>query len=366
MAEALGRVLAADVVALADVPPFRNSAMDGFAVAAGPAGRTLPIIGESRAGAPSPVPLAAGSALRISTGAALPDGADAVVMVERTVEHGDGTVTIEAEAAPGGNVRDAGEDVRAGTVAIPAGTPLTPAALGVAVTAGVATVSCARRPRVALLATGDELVEPGARLPPGGIHDSNAVALAGYVVQAGGVVISRARVADTAEATRAAVDAALEGADVLISTGGVSVGAHDHVKAALRDAGVEERFWRVALRPGKPTWFGVRGDQLVFGLPGNPVSSVVTFLLFARPALRALQGAPTAVPRRTATLTVPIARHAVRDEMVRVTLEGDLATPTGPQGSHVLTSMLLADGLALIPMGEGELPAGAQVDVELL
>jgi len=364
--DALGRVLAADVIALADVPPFRNSAMDGFAVAAGAAGRRLPISGESRAGAPSPVPLAAGSALRISTGAALPDGADAVVMVERTVEHPDGTVTIDAESAAGDNVRDAGEDIRAGTVAVPAGTPLGPAALGVAVTAGVATVRCARQPRVALLATGDELVEPGAPLPPGGIHDSNAVALAGYVEQAGGVVVSRARVADTAEATRAAVFAALQDADVLISTGGVSVGAHDHVKQALTEAGVDERFWRVALRPGKPTWFGTRGEQLVFGLPGNPVSSVVTFLLFARPALRALQGAPTAVPRRSATLTVPIARHTSRDEMVRVTLDGERATPTGPQGSHVMTSMLLADGLALIPMGAGELPAGTQVDVELL
>jgi molybdopterin molybdotransferase len=363
---ALGRVLAADVIATADVPPFRNSAMDGFALGAGPAGRTLPISGESRAGTPSPVPLPPGSALRISTGAALPDGAEAVVMVERTVEHDDGTVTIEADVAAGDNVRDAGDDVRAGTVALRAGTTLGPAALGVAVTAGAATVRCAGRPRVALLATGDELVEPGAPLPPGGIHDSNAIALAGYVEQAGGVVVSRTRVADTAEATHAAVTAALDGADVLISTGGVSVGAHDHVKGALAAAGVEERFWRVALRPGKPTWFGTRGDQLVFGLPGNPVSSIVTFLLFARPALRALQGAPTAVPRRTSTLTVSIKRHALRDEMVRVTLDGDRATPTGPQGSHVLTSMLLADGLALVPMGEGELPAGAQVDVELL
>lgn len=364
--EALGRTLARDVVARTDVPPFSNSAMDGFAVVAGPAGRRLRITGESRAGTPAAVAVGDGEAVRISTGAALPEGADAVIMVERTTEDGDGTVTVGAETVPGQNVRDAGDDVRAGTVAVPAGTVLGPAALGVAVTAGAATVPCARRPRVALLVTGDELVEPGDPLPPGGIHDSNAVALAACVTQAGGVVVSRGRVADDAQGTRAAVAAALREADVLISTGGVSVGPHDHVKDALAAEGVQQRFWRVALRPGKPTWFGTRGDQLVFGLPGNPVSAMVTFLLFARPALLALQGAPTAVPARAAELTVALPRHPERDEMVRVTLDGGRATPTGPQGSHVLTSMLAADGLALVPMGEGELPAGTEVRVELL
>ncbi|PTL60467.1 molybdopterin molybdotransferase MoeA [Paraconexibacter algicola] len=366
LAQALGRVLARDVRAGGDVPPFRNSAMDGFAVAAGPADRRLRIVGESRAGSPAAVALGPGDAVRISTGAAVPDGADAVVMVERTEEHPDGTVTVHDEATPDRNVRGVGEDLRAGTVAVPAGTTLGPAALGVAATAGVAHVTCARRPRVALLATGDELVPIGEPLPPGGIHDSNAVALAGYVALAGGEVVSRTRTPDTAEATRAAIREALADADVLISTGGVSVGAHDHVKDALAAAGVEERFWRVALRPGKPTWFGVRGEQLVLGLPGNPVSAMVTFLLFARPALLVLQGAPALAPRDTAVLTRAVPRHAVRDEMVRVTLDGDRATPTGPQGSHVMTSMLAADALALVPMGEGELPAGAEVAVERL
>lgn len=364
--EALGRTLARDVVARTDVPPFRNSAMDGFAVVPGPAGRRLRVVGESRAGTPAAVAVGDGEAVRISTGAALPEGADAVIMVERTTEDDDGTVTVGAETVAGQNVRDAGDDVRAGTVAVPAGTVLGAAALGVAVTAGAATVPCARRPRVALLVTGDELVEPGEPLPPGGIHDSNAVALAACVAQAGGVVVSRGRVGDDARGTRAAVAAALREADVLISTGGVSVGPHDHVKDALAAEGVQQRFWRVALRPGKPTWFGTRGDQLVFGLPGNPVSAMVTFLLFARPALLALQGAPTAVPARAAELTVALPRHPERDEMVRVTLDGGRATPTGPQGSHVLTSMLAADGLALVPMGEGELPAGTEVRVELL
>lgn len=365
LGEALGRVLSADVVARGDVPPFRNSAMDGFAVTAGAAGRSLRIVGESRAGAPAALTLRDGEAVRISTGAAVPDGADAVIMVERTSVDGD-TVTVHDEATAGRNVRGAGDDLRRGTVAITAGTTLGPAALGVAATAGHATVRCARRPRVALLATGDELVPVGEELPPGGIHDSNAVALGGYVTRAGGVVVSRVRVRDTAEATRAAVEQALVDADVLISTGGVSVGEHDHVKAALAAAGVQETFWRVALRPGKPTWFGTRGDQLVFGLPGNPVSAMVTFLLFARPALLALQGAPALVPRETAVLTTAVPRHAVRDELIRVTLDGDRATPTGPQGSHVMTSMLAADGLALVPMGDGELPAGAEIGVERL
>lgn len=363
VAEALDRVLARDVVAAGDVPPFANSAMDGFAIRSGPAGRRLRIVGESRAGHPSDVSVADGEAVRISTGAAMPDGADAVVMVERTTE-ADGDVVVEADIAVGQNVRGAGEDVRAGVVAVPRGTRLGPAALGVAVTAGAGVVDCARRPRVALLATGDELVEPGAPLPPGGIHDSNAIALAGLVFRCGGEVVGRSRVGDDADATHAAVSAALDAADVLISTGGVSVGAHDHVKDALGEAGVTERFWRVALRPGKPTWFGTREDVLAFGLPGNPVSAMVTFLLFAAPALRAMQGADAEVPRATARLTEPAPRHPARDEMIRVTLDGDEATPTGPQGSHVLTSMLRADALALVPMGEGELPAGTEVEVQ--
>ena len=366
IADALGRVVARDVVALHDVPPFRNSAMDGYAVTSGPAGRQLVIVGESRAGSPAATPLVDGQAIRISTGAAVPDGADAVVMVERTTAVGDDAVTVNAAVGPGDNVRGAGEDLSAGTVAIAAGTVLGPAALGVAATSGAATLACARRPRVALLATGDELVPVGEPLPPGGIHDSNALALAGYVTRAGGVVVSRTHVRDTAAATRAAVDEALAGADVLISTGGVSVGAHDHVKDAFRDAGVSEVFWRVALRPGKPTWYGTRGTQLVFGLPGNPVSAMVTFLLFARPALLALQGAPAVVPRERARLAIAVARNAGRDEMIRVRLDGDRATPTGSQGSHVMTSMLAADALALIPRGEGDLPAGTEVSVERL
>jgi molybdopterin molybdotransferase len=365
LTDALDRVLAAPVAAAHDVPRFVNSAMDGFALRSGPAGRTLRIVGESRAGHPAGVAVAEGEAVRISTGAELPEGADAVVMVERTSEQ-DGAVRVDAPTAPDQNLRHAGEDMRAGTTVLEPGIRIGPAELGVAANAGVASLRCARRPRVVVLATGDELRAPGAPLGPGQIHDSNALTLAALARRAGAEVTHAGEVPDTPQATEAAIRAAFTLADVVICSGGVSVGPHDHVKPALLRAGVEERFWRVALRPGKPTWFGARGPQLAFGLPGNPVSAMVTFLLFTRPALLALQGADPGTPRERKRLTAAIARHTARDECVRVRLDGDAATPTGPQASHVLTSMLGADALALVPRGEGELPAGSLVDVERL
>jgi molybdopterin molybdotransferase len=364
--EAAGRVLAEDVHADHDVPPFANSAMDGFAVKAGPAGRTLTVVDESRAGAPAAAGVGEGEAIRISTGAVLPTGADAVVMVERTTDVGPGRVRLEGEAVAGQFVRGAGDDVRAGSRALAAGIVLGPAEVGAAITAGRATVRCARRPRVAILVTGDELREPGAPLGPGAIHDTNGPLLRLRAERAGGVVTSVARVPDEPAAVRAAIAAALDAADVLVVTGGVSVGPHDHVKAALAEQGVAEAFWRVALRPGKPTWFGTRGPQLVFGLPGNPVSAYVTFGVFVRPALLALQGAPGAVERGTARLAVDVPRQAARVDLVRVTLRDGLATPTGPQGSHVLSSLVGADGLAVITAGEGVAEQGSVVEVEPL
>ena len=372
VADGLGRVLAEPVVAGGDVPPFANAAMDGYAVRSGPGGRTLAVAGESRAGAPATGRLEDGQAIRISTGAMVPDGADAVLQIELIADAGDGRVTLQDDVAPGRNVREPGEDMRAGSRVLEPGARLGPADLGVAVTAGSAQLRVGRRPRVAVVATGDELVDPGAALAPGQIHDSNAVTLAGLARAAGADPVTTARAGDTREATEAALAAALENADVLVVSGGVSVGPHDHVKPALLALGVEERFWRVALRPGKPTWFGTRGDQLVFGLPGNPVSAMVTFHLFARPALLAAQGAPFVSGRTvTARAAVPLPRSAQRDEAVRVRLatgdDGLLhATPTGPQGSHVLTSMLDADGLAIVTAGEGEVPEGVTVPVELL
>jgi molybdopterin molybdotransferase len=365
---ALGRVLAEDVAAATDVPPFASAAMDGFAVRAGEAGRTVTIVGEARAGQPSAVGVGEGQAVRISTGAPVPEGAEAVLQVELTTT-GETTVTLEDAVVPGRNVRPAGDDVHAGTVVLRAGTRLGPAELGVAVTTGRGELRVAETPRVAVVATGDELVEPGEPLGAGQIHNSNALTLATLAMQSGARVFEVTGAADTREDTEEALEVALEEADVVLISGGVSVGPHDHVKPALEALGVEQAFWRVALRPGKPTWFGHRDDTLVFGLPGNPVSSMVTFLLFARPALNALQGAPFAPPRRAAVLTETVDRQPHRDEAVRVHLETDeagtlRATPTGRQGSHILTSMLRADALAIVEAGAEPMPAGAVVAVE--
>jgi molybdopterin molybdotransferase len=372
---ALGRVLAEEVTSTMDVPPFDSSGMDGFAVVAGPAAE-LSVVGEARAGRPFVGAVAPGQAVRISTGAVVPEGADAVVPLERTTAvKGAGSDDDEwisvPETRPGANVRRAGEDIPLDAVVLRAGALLGPAELGVAASVGKAELRCARKPRVAVLVTGDELTEPGAALAPGGIYSSNAFALAAQVERAGGELVARAKVPDDLESTRARLGAALEVADVVVLSGGVSVGPHDHVKPALRELGVEERFWGVRLRPGKPTWFGARDGTLAFGLPGNPVSAMVTFQLFVRPALAAMQGAAPEAPRVSAVLESPIDRNPQREQAVRVRLlrssNGLTATPTtGAQGSHVLTSMVGADGLALIAPGEGAAAAGERVEVELL
>ncbi len=301
--------------------------------------------------------------MRISTGAALPEGADAIVPVEAADDDGD-VVTPREDVGAGNHVRGPGDDLRRGETVLRAGTTLGAAELGIAVEAGRAALRCARAPRVAVLATGDELVPPGGALGPGQLHNSNAVTLGALVRGAGGVLLEGGAVPDDAQVTRAAVRAALDSCDVLLLTGGVSVGPHDHVKPALVDNGVEEVFWRVALRPGKPLWFGRRGRQLVFGLPGNPVSAFVTFLLFARPALSVLQGRDGRPQRGRAVLGAPVRRQRSREDCVRVRLDDGRALPTGPQGSHQLSSMLGADALAIVPRGEGDLAAGTEVVIE--
>jgi molybdopterin molybdotransferase len=364
---ALDRVLAHDVAAELDLPPFRSSAMDGFALVAGPGGE-LPVVGESRAGRPYEGVVEDGQAVRISTGAVVPEGADAVVPVER-VEVSGSSVRVP-EVAAGANVREAGEDVRAGQVVLRAGAELGPPELAMLTALGNAVVACARRPRVAVLATGDELRGPGEPLGPGQIRNSNGVALAAQAKRAGGDVVLVDVVRDDHDATRSALAGALDAADVVCVSGGVSVGPHDHVKPALAELGVGELIWGVKLKPGKPFWFGTREGNWVFGLPGNPVSASVTFRLFAHPALRALQGADPAAARSLAVLDAPVRRQPDRDQAVRCRLvvrdDGFHAEPTGPQGSHVLSSMLGAAALAVIPAGEGEVAAGERVAIELL
>ena len=364
---ALDRVLGADVTATEQLPPFDSSAMDGYAVVAGPAAE-LAVIDESRAGRPATRELGRGQAIRISTGAMVPRGADAVVPVE-LVEVANGAVRVPATEL-GANVRRAGEDVRPGELLIRAGAIIGPAELGVLAALGRPEVPCGRRPRVAVLVTGDELVRPGQPLGPGQIRDSNAYTIAAQAARAGAEVVARQVVGDDRGPTIAALEGALDTADVVCVSGGVSVGAHDHVKPALAALGVEERFWGVRLRPGKPTWFGKRGPTLVFGLPGNPVSAMVTFHLFARPALRRLAGADAHDTRARAVLDVAVPRNPRRDEVVRCRLEarddGWHVRPTKDQGSHVLSSMLDARAFALVVAGDGVVAAGERVDVELL
>lgn len=376
---ALGRVLSRDLRAPGDVPAFDNSAMDGYAVRAAdtePAAPGAPVrlrvIDESRAGAPASARVAEGTATAISTGAVLPAGADAVVRIEDVRRDGE-WIELEQRLQPGHDVRRAGEDIRAGTRVLTAGTLLGPAELGVLASLGEPRPECTRRPRVAVLCTGDELLAPDEPMRPGGVRNSNAFTLPALARRAGGQVELVERVPDDPAATRAALERGLA-ADLVVCCGGVSVGPHDHVKGALAELGVDERFWGVALRPGRPTWFGVREDAgrraLVFGLPGNPVSAFVTFVLFVRPALLALSGLREEPERTTAALAAEVPRLPERDQAVRCRLElsdvGWLAHPTGPQGSHILTSLLEADALAVIPAGPEPVPAGERVTVELL
>jgi molybdopterin molybdotransferase len=381
LVDALERVLAQDVTSADDVPAFDNSAMDGFAIRSGDTagaseGRpvALEVADESRAGRPSRVTLRTGQAIRISTGAMLPAGADAVALSEDCREQ-DGSVEVLVPVAPGKEVRRAGEDMRAGEVVLERGTLLGPAELGVLASAGAARVRCARRPRVAVLITGDELVEPGRPLAPGQVRNSNAYSVAALVRRAGAELASLRHVGDDREATVEAVRAALD-SDLLIACGGVSVGPHDHVKAAFAALAVEEVFWGVALRPGHPTWFGVKnksgpeGTTLVFGLPGNPVSAMVTFHLFVRPAIAALSGATLPRRRASAVIDERYGKRPGRAHVVRCRLEarddGWHVRPTKAQGSHVLTSMLGAEALAYVEVERGDVEAGERVEIEIL
>ena len=376
LSEVGGRFLAKAVAAAEDVPAFDNSAMDGFAVrAADTAGarpespRALAVVDESRAGHPAERKLVAGEAIAISTGAMMPFGADAVVRLEDCEREGR-RVLVAAEVAAGRSVRRAGDDVRAGTRLLGAGARLGAAELGALAAIGRASACCTRRPVLRALVTGDELVPPGEPLAPGQIRDSNAYTVPALARDAGASVASVETAPDEPEATVAALARALS-ADVAVVCGGVSVGEHDHVRPALASLGVEEVFWGVSLRPGKPTYFGVApANTLVFGLPGNPVSAMVTFILFVRPALLAMQGGNPAARRIEARMADDHEKARGRAEAIRVRLSADergsVATPTGPQGSHVLTSMLGADGLAFAPAGREVIHAGESLPVELL
>ena len=353
---ATGRVLALDARALTDLPPFASSAMDGYAVRAEDTPGHLSVVGQSAAGLPAGIRLGEREAVVISTGAVVPEGADAVVPIEQAK----GDLDVES-VVRGENVRPRGGDVRAGDLVVAAGERLGPLQVGALAAAGVASVSCARRPRVAVLATGTELRPPGTPLAPGEIYESNSVLLAAQLATTGAIVELLEHVRDDEPATRAAIERALA-ADVLVSSGGVSVGPHDLVRGTLAALGAEEVFWRVAVKPGKPIAFAVRGATLVFGLPGNPVSSLVGFELYVRPALRALQGERDPGPRYSpGTLARAVRRNLDRDEFLRARRSGDMLEPVEGQGSHMIVRAALADALVHIPRGEGEIAQGARV-----
>ena len=369
--EALGLILAEDLVTFHDLPPFDNSSMDGFAVRAADIavnGTVLPVQGDIAAGALSIPTLRPQMALRIMTGAPLPDGADTVVPVEDTEAHGN-EITFLEDAEAGQHIRRRGEEVRSGTIVVPQGSRLRPAEIGMAATVGCAQVLAHPKPRVAIVSTGDELVEPGTPLQRGQIYNSNAYALAAQVEEAGGIVAQRLHARDTPEALRAAFDQCA-GADVLITSGGVSVGDFDYVKAVFAERGTVD-FWRVAIRPGKPLAFGQWDSTLFFGLPGNPVSSMVTFELFVRPALRKLAGQPQLTrPEVTARLAEEVSHTPGRRSYQRavVTQEsgGYSARTTGAQGSGMLRSMVLANALLILPSDTAVFSADTEIAALLL
>jgi len=362
--DSAGRVTAEDVRALVDLPPFPSSAMDGFAVRAADLPATLPVVERIAAGRPAQRALGAGEAMAISTGGVVPAGADSVIPIEYVVQHGN-RVEIAETVPLGAHVRPRGGDVATGDVVVPAGVRLGPAQLGALAAAGLADVVCARRPRVAILATGSELARRGGPLELGQVYESNGLMLTAALAAVGADITALPVVADDESAHRAALERGLA-ADVLVTSGGVSVGPHDLVRAIEAELGVEEVFWRVAIKPGKPVSFGVRGETLVFGLPGNPVSSLVGCELLVKPALRALQGRRDPLPRlESGVLASPLQRNDGRDEFVRarsrLDRDGVVLEPLSGQESHMIVRAAAADAFVHVPRGDGVLAAGARV-----
>lgn len=362
--DAFGRVLREPARSAVDLPPFPSSAMDGFALRAAETPGELPIAFRVAAGAAPPGPLPAGAAAGIATGGTVPDGADAVVPVEIVEERGDRLIVPDASTA-GQHIRPRGGDVGARDVVVEPGTILGSVQIGALAAAGVATLVCSSRPRVAVLATGNELRSPGETLEPGQIYESNRRMIASALNGSGADVDVLPVAADDEDSHRAAIERGLQ-ADVLVTSGGVSMGPHDLVRRVASELGVSEVFWGVAVKPGKPLAFGVRGSTLVFGLPGNPVSSLVGTLLFVRPALLARQGAAHPQPwYLDGRLSATVRRNPQRDEYVRArrfaSTDGARLEPVTGQESHMIVRAASADALVHIPRGEGEIAAGGHV-----
>ncbi len=372
LGDALGRVVAEDVSAREPIPPFQNAAMDGYAVRSddvSKAGALLNVIGEITAGRTPDRDVTPGTAMKIMTGAPMPAGADTVVRVEDTEQVND-VVKVSVEVDQGTSVRLAGSDIPMGAIVMKKGTRILNTHLGVLASIGAARPSVARRPRVALFSTGDELTSPGAAaLRPGQIRDSNRVLLQAMLEEVS-VVLDQGIVKDDPVALHAAFARAAAGSDVIVSSGGVSMGDHDFVRTTLGDMG-EIDFWKVAIKPAKPFAFGTLGGIPFFGLPGNPVSAAIAYEQLVRPALLAMQGATKIFrPLIRAVAGVKIVSDPDRLEFVRVSLSVDdrgrtVANPSGGQGSHMLNALANADAFGLVPVGTDEIRAGQGFDVEL-
>ena len=371
--DALGRVLAEDAVAPTDLPPFDSAGMDGFAVVAGDtidAPVALKIAGEARAGAHAQAPVEHGTAIRVSTGAVIPAGADAVVPQELT-EVEDGAVIVNEEVPAGNDVRYAGEDIAAGQTILHAGTLLGAAEIGALAAVNIARPAVVRKPRIALVSTGDELVSPGPELEPGQIRDANAPALTAAARAAGADVVANLRVGDDREATVARLAGALRGADLVVTIGGVSVEPHDHVRPALEQLGAEQVFCRVSLKPGGQVCLYVApGGTLAFALPGNPASALTAFRVLVVPAIYAMLGRSLTLhtARGVAETDLPgaIGRTSIIRCHAKMHDDGWHVTPNGDQRSHILTSMLGVPALALVPEDREVLRAGEPVDIEFV
>lgn len=374
LAAALGLHLAEPVVAGLDLPRWDNSAMDGFAVCSAdlsPGEATLEVLETTAAGAVPQHAVRPGTCTRIMTGAPMPEGADAVVMVEHSTTVAEGRVRLSGPVRAGQHVRRRGEDIPTGSRVLEPGVCLGPAELGLLAALGLPSARVHRRPRVAILSTGDEVVEPGLPLGPGQIYSSNGAALAAMVVDAGGEPLDCGQAPDQPDALR---DAVLRGsgADLVLSTGGVSAGDFDFVHRVLGEVGVELRFHKVAMQPGKPILFGMWGSVPYFGLPGNPVSCMVGFAEFVRPVLRGMLGAPRPfLPVLDARAGAPVRKAPGRALFVRVSLRRDaqgglVATPVQTQSSGAVGSMVHADGLLPLSASAGDLAAGDPVRVQVL
>lgn len=371
LGDAPGRALAADIAARRTQPPFDASAMDGYAVRAediATAPVTLRVVGHAPAGNAFDGAVGPGEAVRIFTGGPVPAGANAVVLQEDT-EAGDGTVTVTEAGGLGQHIRRAGIDFRDGDVLLQEGRVLTPAAIGLVAAMGVTRLDVRRRPRVALIATGDELVRPGEPVGPNQIVSSNSVALAALIERHGGIAVDLGIARDEPRALRDLVESA-RGADVLVTIGGASVGDHDLVKQVLGDIGLEIDFWKIALRPGKPLIFGRMGGAMMLGLPGNPVSAMVCGLLFLVPMIRAMLGIrPVELPTEQALLGCALPANRDRQDYMRATLfRGDrrampVATPFRVQDSSMLSLFANAGALVIRPPHAPAAKEGEMVEI---